>query len=258
MYDEAANISCSTVFVAFSESFPLNQTVNGESEILSWRLPKNSIPLRYDLWLKTDVGKGNFHISGKVKIHLEIVEATQKITLQYREIEIDKVDLLAVDRKVMKSNLGFLYDEKFEFLIISLPRVVSKNEEIVSDIEYREELRIDNAGFYRGSYERNNEKIWLAATQFEFTDSRHAMPCFDEPAIRAVVNVKIQHDKNYSAISNMPVGSREAVTSTDYVMTKFKDTLPMQTYLLAFVVSDFTFISNNDTQMEQRIYANPQ
>lgn len=233
-----------------------------DDESLSYRLPNETIPLRYDLWLMTDVEKANFNFSGRVKIHVKVVKTTQTITLHYREIKIDKIDLYGVDKELIQSNLSFEYDDKVEFLIISLPRVMTEDEEVVLDIEYHGELRT-GSGFYRASYQRDDSEspddtVWFATTQFEMTDARHAFPCYDEPGIRAVMNVEIQHDKSYNAISNMPIVSRDEIPTTNYVTSKFLDTPPMQTYLLAFIVSDFIFISNNDVNVEQRIYLKPQ
>lgn len=226
--------------------------------LTGFRLPNNSIPLRYDLWLKTDVDKANFDFSGQVKIHIRIVEPTQQITLHYRRMAVDNVDLYDADQSLIESNLKFEFVNFFEFLVISLPRVMTASEEIILDIKYHSELRTDSAGFYRSSYEKDDEEVWLAVTKFHTTDARHAMPCYDEPAFRAVFNVEIQHDKSYNAISNMPLATRQEISGTDYVTSKFEDTPSMSTYLLAFIISDYAFVSNNNADIEQRIYARPE
>ena len=75
------------------------------------------------------------------------------------------------------------------------------------------------------------------------TDARRALPCFDEPAFKSVFDVEIIHRANTSALSNgiervvrEPVGDNGR-----WVITKFKRVREMSTYLLAFVVSDFSY-----------------
>ena len=230
-----------------------------EENLKTHRLPNNSIPLRYDLWLKTEVDKEIFNFSGRVKIHIRVLKPTQIITLQYRQIFISKVDLLDVGGVLISKNLVFDYDKDFEFLKITLPIQKIRDNELVLDITYSSNLRRDGLGFYRTSYQdiENDKRIYYATTQFQMTEARSAMPCYDEPAIRAVIGLEIQHTKSYHAISNMPVVSRSDVDGTDHVTTKFQDTIPIQTYLLAFVISNLEFISNNDSSTEQRIYADP-
>ena len=47
----------------------------------------------------------------------------------------------------------------------------------------------------------------IATSQMQKYGARQTFPCFDEPAFKAVFNIKLlcRSDLNYSAISNMPV-----------------------------------------------------
>ena len=232
---------------------------NLSEETHSYRLPNVSIPLRYDLWLKTDIDKGIFDFSGRVKILIRAVDSTQQITLLARGLIIDNIDLLNVDNTLSQANLEYDYYEVVEFLIISLPSLLTDNDEIILDISYHGELNSAITGFYRSSYRNDDgEDIRFAATNFQPTDARHAMPCYDEPGIRAVYGLEIQHDQSLNAISNMPVSTRDLVQGTNYVTSKFPDTVVMQSYQLGFFISDYTYISNNDVNVEQRIYGAPQ
>lgn len=235
---------------------PLN-----DEETATYRLPNNSVPLQYEIFLKTDVDKANFDFTGRVKIHIKIIEPSTTITLHYRKTQIDKVDLLDVNGVLEEANLILNYDMQREFLIVNLSDEKSPNEEILLDIQYHGVIRDDSSGFYRAKYYRDGNKddiVWFATTQFEQTDARHAFPCFDEPGIRAVYSVEIQHDASYDAVSNMPLLSRNKVPESNYVISKFEKTPPMQTYLLAFIISDYDYVSNNEVDVPQRVFATPQ
>lgn len=232
---------------------------DNDEETPNYRLPNNSLPISYDLWLKTDVDKQNFNFQGNVKIAIEIYEPSTAIVLHLRRSQIDNIDMYNyTDSGVVQfSNLRWTYEAQREFLTINLPASAVVGEKFTLDIDYHGVLREDKAGFYYASYkDENNATVYYGTTQFEMTDARHVMPCFDEPGIRAPITLHIQHSKNYFAIANMPVNS--TAESGDYVTTTFETTPKMQTYLLAFLISNFKFKSNNDTRVEQRVYAVPQ
>ena len=242
----------------FNASLVTRTPIRLNKDSKTYRLPNNSIPLRYDLWLKTEIDKEILDFYGRVKIHIKVLEPTQIITLHMRRLDITKIDLLDVSGALVSENLDLDYDEEFEFLEITLPTQRNVNDELILDIDYTGFLRNVKLGFYRTSYRdiENDKKVFYAATNFAATYARYAMPCYDEPAIGAVIGLEIRHTKNYHAVSNMPVVSRTDVGGTNHVTTKFQDTIAMPTNLLAFVISDLGFVSNNVTT-GQRIYVNP-
>jgi aminopeptidase N len=224
------------------------------SEFTTYRLPNNTIPIRYNLWLKTDVDKGDFRFEGYVLIHIKALENTGYAVLHARALNITSV--LYTDSRI-RAYLSPEYIDPYEFVKVTFPANIIAGTDITLELWYTGALRDDEAGFYHADYVENGNPVHYATTQFESTDARHAMPCYDEPAIRAPIGVEIQHHKNYEAVSNMPVVSISEVEDTDYLVTKFQDTPAMQTYLLAFLVSPFTSVSNGNLRVPQKIYGRP-
>jgi aminopeptidase N len=79
---------------------------------------------------------------------------------------------------------------------------------------------------------------------------------YDEPQIRTSFTIEIRHHRSYTALSNMPHESIEDDPIDQfYKITKFKTIQSVQTYLIAFTVSDFLFVENNTVVPPQRVYA---
>ena len=225
---------------------------------LAYRLPNDTFPIHYDIHLETNIHSGNFAFNGVVEILLEAREVTSNITLHYRQIQINQVDLLTVNDENIESEIIFILDEPRDFLIIptKAPLAIETKYKVI--IQYEGTLRTDDAGFYRSSYKNSDgETVWLATTQFESTDARHGFPCYDEPSIKATYTVFLKYDKSYRAISNMPEESRLPVEGSNYVISKFEKSFQFQSYLVAFVISNFDFIASEGAKLPQRVFATP-
>lgn len=245
--------------MSLRRGFPAGEVIKSLADETGYRLPNSTIPIRYDVSLKTEIHRADAAFSGIVKIRIKAIEATSDVTLHYRQLTIEGIGLYdAADPPVLIENdVEYTSDDDHEFLVLKLTNPLTVDTEYLVEIQYQGLLRDDNMGFYRSSYKNaTGQTTWLATTQLENTDARHAFPCYDEPAFRAVFGIEIKHDDSYEAISNMPVLSREAVVGTNLVITKFSDTPSVQPYLIAFMISDFKSIESADKK--QRVYARPQ
>lgn len=195
-----------------------NVPVTSRQETISgYRLPNTTSPLRYDIELTTHVhdhGSVNqFDFEGKVSVSLRVQEQNvQNITLHHRQITVTHVKLSEVSSTgnvvIVNDDLSFSTDETYEFLIVHAPSALRVGNYVL-EVQYHGVLRSDNGGFYRSSYtDASGKTRWIATTQFESTDARHAFPCYDEPGTRAPIGLKLTHGNTYHAIANMPIKSK--------------------------------------------------
>jgi hypothetical protein len=80
-------------------------SIRCSGQSLNYRLPNDSLPLHYDLLLTTDIHRSDFTFSGRVKIHVKILAATQTVTLHSRDIIVDSITLRDTNGAVSTSNL---------------------------------------------------------------------------------------------------------------------------------------------------------
>lgn len=144
---------------------------------VAYRLPNNTKPVYYDIKLETAIHEGNFTFTGYVDIQINVIEETDVITLHYRQLTISDVQLWDEDTMTSPAYDYFTTREDQEFLVINLSETLKPGETYHVVIDYVGTLRNDDAGFYRSSYfNEAGKEVWLATTQFESTDARHAFP----------------------------------------------------------------------------------
>ena len=218
-------------------------TFNGKS--LQMRLPKHIQPQKYALYLTPFIIKDNFTIQGHVDIDIIVNQKKVKtIILHSQDLKIyeNTVKVIGTDNQNYDI-LGFGYEKTTNFFYIHLAKDLPRSVKL--SIDYLGDLNSDLMGFYRSSYlnDETNSTEFIATTQFEAVGARKALPCFDEPAFKAIFKVSIGRIKNMTSLSNMPkerVGVQMA-DNNEYVWDIYRDSPKMPTYLLAFVVSRFTF-----------------
>ncbi|XP_058449042.1 aminopeptidase N-like [Malaya genurostris] len=208
-------------------------------EFTSYRLPNTTIPTHYELYLDTNVHIGEFKYIGNLKISISILENTKQIVLHSVRNVIDRLEIHNSNHLSVPIE-NFEFDDDKEFLIINCKEILHAGTKYFLYIDFTNSLdRDDRAGFYRSYYENDDEEIkHLALTQFEPSDARSAFPCYDEPGIKTTFNIKISCGIDYHAKSNSPALGI-SILPGDKKVTTFQTTPRMQTYLVAFLVSDF-------------------
>ncbi|KAI8500654.1 Endoplasmic reticulum aminopeptidase 1 [Branchiostoma belcheri] len=206
------------------------------------RLPKSLAPFHYRLELKPNLEE--FLFTGAVEISLHCLAPTRYIVLHANLLNITEgsVFLKSLRGEILTLRDRFLYP-KNEFLVLESKTSLETDRRYVIGMKFQGKLLEDMRGFYRSFYSANsthNDRRYLAVSQFAPMDARKAFPCFDEPAMKATFDVTLVHQSEYTALSNMPIRQSEK-RSEGWVADHFYTTLCMPTYLLAFVIADFSY-----------------
>ncbi|CAF0891242.1 unnamed protein product [Adineta steineri] len=222
---------------------------NNESSIVNHRLPSDVVPIHYDLNVKPylNITNDNLRFSnfnGRVRIHINVIRITDRIILHKRFITIQEPIEITGGLTVVSTT----FNPDSDFFTIILNRSLQVNEQPTLTLNYIGELRNDTDGFYLSSYIRSSDKVrrYLVASQMEPIAARRALPCFDEPALKATYTITVEHEQQYRVWSNMPIESSTPQPNS-WQLTQFQKTVPMSSYLLALVVADFDCLTRNNT-----------
>jgi puromycin-sensitive aminopeptidase len=196
-----------------------------------YRLPRHATPTRYDVELAPDLGAATFR--GTVDIALEVHAASDELICNSADLEIDAAIVTTGDGQRLEAVAKL--DDATQRLHLGLPGPLAPGPARLH-IEFRGILNDALKGFYRSTFTDDDGVTHvIATTQMEPTDCRYAFPCWDEPDLKAVFGVSLVVDDDLCAISNgteverVPAGDAK-------VRIRFADTIPMSTYLVAFVV----------------------
>jgi puromycin-sensitive aminopeptidase len=194
------------------------------------RLPRTVLPHRYDLTLEPDLASATF--AGAESVEVEVAEPTTEIVLNSIDIEIDEATVeVAGERMVASVTL----DDEAERATLTFDRAVPAGPAVMH-LRFRGVLNDKLVGFYRSTFTDDSGATQvLATTQMEATDARRAFPCWDEPDAKAVFGVTLVVPGDLLAVSNAGEIGREPA-GDGKVAVRFADTMPMSTYLVAFVV----------------------
>lgn len=230
-------------------------TATNELPVKDVRLPLHLRPEQYNIYLTPFIVPNNFSIEGYVEINMDIDHSqlvggenqSHNITLHINEIKIYENTVKVQDEAGNDIPVaGHGYDKAREFYVVKLKDQLKKdNHKLSVTMAFLGDLNDDLSGFYRSLYVNavTNQTHYIAASQMEATDARRALPCFDEPAMKAKFQVNLGRTKEMTSISNMPITTKglAMADNDEYVWDVYEVSLKMSTYLLAFIVSDFTF-----------------
>ncbi|CAH2274222.1 aminopeptidase N [Pelobates cultripes] len=226
-----------------------------------YRLPKTLKPYHYDVRLRPVLqlnAQRLYAFHGISEVFFTCNEATSLVIIHSNKLNFTTTPTLrdSAGKPLSVSKVDIVLVTQYLVLHAVNPLEVGKNYSVYT--EFDGELADDLAGFYRSEYVEDGETKRIATTQMAATDARKAFPCFDEPAMKATFNITIIHKRDYVALSNMnPIRHNNIIVDRDiWTETVFAKTVKMSTYLVAFVVSQFSSVGDpaNSTNRAVRIW----
>jgi cytosol alanyl aminopeptidase len=195
------------------------------------RLPTTVVPTSYQVKLTLDPAKPSF--SGSIAIAVNVTQPVSTIWLNATDISIEQASLRSGDKNLTahaepagSDFLGLHFDSQ-------LPIGPAEIR-----IRYTGKVRQQDSSAIFHMVENGNDYLF---TQFENTDARGAFPCFDEPSYKVPWQLTLDISQNNTAVSNTPPTNEQP--RGDRKIYTFKQTKPLPSYLVAFAVGPFDYVS---------------
>jgi aminopeptidase N len=178
--------------------------------------------------------------TGTAEIDVNVRRVTNAIVLNAADLEIDSAELAGNPQKPAIS-----FDKKVETATFTFDRPLTPGKHTLK-LGYRGTIRQSAAGLFALDYQppTGGPKGPLRAlfTQFENSDARRFVPCWDEPGIKATFDLSATIAAGQMPVSNMPVASTEKLPDGRQ-RVRFARSPRMSTYLLFFAMGDFERVS---------------
>jgi puromycin-sensitive aminopeptidase len=189
----------------------------------NFRLTHDIEPRRYRIDLKIDLGNDTF--AGSEVIEVEVKAPTDTVTLHALDLDVATATVRREGRSLAAAAMST--DAESQTLTLTFPAPLTAGTHALA-LTWTGRFSPGLRGLYRAST--------LAVTQFEAADARRLLPCFDEPAFKAVWEISLRDvPDGLTAISNGRI-LRDEKGPDGHRFITFAPTPVMSSYLVALVV----------------------
>ena len=214
---------------------------------ITTQLPRTVRPTHYDVAVTPDAGALTF--SGRTVIGIEVLEPTAAITLNALELAFAGARLergaeggeplaaprIETDAAAQTATFTFA-----EALAPGAYRLA---------LDYTGRIGTQAVGLFAIDYDTAAGRKRALFTQFEASDARRMLPCWDEPAYKATFTLEAVVPARDLVVGNMPVEERTDLGG-GRARVRFARTPRMSTYLLFFASGDLERITTRAGKTE--------
>lgn len=197
-------------------------------------LPDTVIPEHYRIDFTPDIAGLTF--KGSVEIDVNVRRATSTIVLNAADLSLDSASLSGEAKSPT-----ITLDDKIQTATLTFERPLTPGPRKLA-IAYHGTIYTSASGLFALDYQapQGSPKPQLRAlfTQFENSDARRFVPCWDEPGMKATYELSATLPADLMPISNMPVTATEKLAG-GLQRVSFAKSPKMSTYLLFFGAGDF-------------------
>lgn len=193
---------------------------------------------RIDLTVNPDLER----FSGKVEIDTVLKRSSSFIDLHGRDLKMASA-VAVVNGKRFPAKYYELDESGVARLVFDAPLPAGP---VTLAFDYDAPFSNSPAGMFRVKVDED----WYSWTQFQSIDARAAFPGFDEPGFKVPFSVTLRTKPGQMAVSNAPQLSSSLENGLE--VHRFAPTLPLPTYLMAFMVGPFVAVEGTVAPTPQR------
>jgi len=198
------------------------------------QLPRTARPRHYALEITPHADTMTF--DGKVRIDLDVLQATDRIVLQAADLRFGRSTLTGGKAKAaLLAKVATDAEAQTASFVFAKPLAPGS---YVLSIDYSGIINTQANGLFALDYATPHGQRRALFTQFENSDARRVLPSWDEPDFKATFNLTVNAPAAQMVVGNMPVA---ATTDLGHGRKRvaFQTTPKMSTYLLFLSVGDF-------------------
>ncbi|CAG5080980.1 Similar to NPEPPS: Puromycin-sensitive aminopeptidase (Homo sapiens) [Cotesia congregata] len=146
--------------------------------------------------------------------------------------------------KVISNQNGHIYDVTGQWWYPLNDHYIIELKEELKTGNYTLLLRWNNDFSENKKIFRNKNKnyFFIGTKNLRLSTARNLFPCWDEPIFRANFEISIEHPKNFTALSNMPI-ERNFTTPKDNYLTYFQKTPLLSPHSISFAITNYPVIA---------------
>ncbi len=212
------------------------------------QLPRNVRPLHYRITATPDAA--NLRFTGRTDVDIEVLEATDRITLNAVDMRFGEVSLgggsgaapLALNPTDIST------DAEAQTATFRFARRIAPGRYRLT-MNYTGKIYTQAAGLFALDYAAEGGQKRALFTQFEAPDARRFFPGWDEPIHRTPYDLTVTIPAGQQAIGNMPE-ARRTRNADGSVSITFQRTPAMSSYLLFLAVGELDRITTRAAGVE--------